>query len=61
MNVIAYKCTAEDDTFAGSFNITGELDIKGVTTEAVHLNEYVTCRCNEKWWIGVVDEVNKVD
>jgi hypothetical protein len=44
-----------------SFNITGEPDIDGVTTEAIRLNEYVACRYDEKWWIGVVEEVNEVE
>ena len=61
-NVIAYKRTAEDDAFAGSFNITGEPDIDArVTTEAIRLNVYVACRYDEKWWIGVVEEVNEME
>ena len=32
-----------------------------MTTEAIRLNEYVACRYDEKWWIGVVEEVNEVE
>ena len=47
-NVVSYKRTAEDDAFAGSFSIT------------VRLNDYVACRYDKKWWIGVVEEVDRV-
>ena len=60
-NVVAFKHTVEDDAFAGSFNITGETDFDGMNTETVRLNEYVACRYNEKWWIGVVEEVDRVE
>ena len=59
-NVIAFKRTAQDDFFAGSFNITGEPEIKDVTIESIRLSEYVACIYDGKWWIGVVDEVSKV-
>ena len=49
-NVIAYKRIR-------SFNITGEPDVDGVTTEAIRLNEYVACRYDE----NVVEEVNEVE
>ena len=60
-NVIAFKRSAEDDSFAGSFNITGEPEIKDVTIESIRLSEYVACMYDEKWWIDVVDEISKVE
>ena len=60
-NVIAFKRTAEDDSFAGSLNITGEPEMKDVSTETIRLNEYIACRYDEKWWLGVVDEVSEVE
>ena len=39
-NVIAFKRIAEDDSFAGLFNITGEPKID-VSTETIRLNEYI--------------------
>ena len=60
-NVIAFKRTAEDDFFLGSFNMTGEPEIKDVTIESIRLSEYVACMYDEKWWIGVVDEVSEVE
>ena len=29
--------------------------------ETVRLNEHVACRYDEKWWIGVVEEVDRVE
>ena len=60
-NVVSYKRTAEDDAFGGLFNITGEPDFDGMRTESVRLNDYVACRCDDKWWIGVVEEVDRVE
>ena len=60
-NIVAYTRTAEDDAFVGSFNITGQADFEGKSTESVRLNEYVACRYDGKWWIGVVEEVDKVE
>ena len=60
-NVIAFKRTAEDDSFAGSFNIPGEPEIKDMTIESIRLSEYVACIYDEKWWIGVVHEVGEVE
>ena len=54
-------CTAQDDSFTGSFNITGEPEIKDVTIESIQLSEYVACMYDEKWWIGLVDEVSEVE
>ena len=59
--MIAFKRCAEDESFAGSFNITGELEIKDVTIESIRLSEYVACTYDEKWWIGVIDEVSEVE
>ena len=59
--IVSYKRTAEDDAFAGSFNISGEPDFDGMTTESVRLNDYVACRYDEKWWISVVEEVDRVE
>ena len=59
--VIAFKRCAEDESFAGSYNITGELEIKDVTIESIRLSEYVACTYDEKCWIGVIDEVSEVE
>ena len=43
------------------FHSTREPDFGRITTESVRLNEYVACRCDEKCWIGVDDEVDRVE
>lgn len=58
-NVIAYKRTAEDDVFTGTLNITGESQNVSVSMSTISLNDYVACRYDEKWWIGLVEEVSK--
>ena len=61
-NVVIYKCTADYDAFAASFNIrfAREPDFGMMTTESVGLDDYVACRYDEKWWIGVVKEVGRM-
>ena len=61
VNSNAYKRTAEDDALSGSVNITGEAYFGRMTTESVHLDEYVASRYDEKWWISDVKEVDRVE
>ena len=58
-NVIAYKRTAEDDVFTGTFNITGVSQNVLISMNTINRNDYVACRYDKKWWIGLVEEVSK--
>ena len=55
--MIASKRTAEDDTFAGKFNITGKTSVP-MSMNAVKLRDYISCRYDGKWWIGLIEELN---
>ena len=39
--------------------LTGKANIEQKSAESVCLNEYVACCYHGKWWIGVVEEVDK--
>lgn len=61
-SVIAYKRTAEDNVFTGTFNITGEESQNvAISINTINMNDYVACRYDDKWWIGLVEEVSKVE
>ena len=58
-NEIAYKQTSEDEEFTGTFCITGEED--EMPTCNTKTNDYVSCKYDDKWWIGLVEDINNVE
>ena len=54
-STIAFKYTAEEDTFLGTFNISGEKG-KFLSITSAKASDFVACRYDKKWWIGMVKE-----
>ena len=55
-STIAFKYTAEEGTFLGTFNISGEKG-KLLSITSAKSSDFVACRYYKKWWIGMVQEV----
>ena len=55
---IAYKRTSENDSFSGTHNFKGEI-YKALTLKDVQENDFVACVYDDKWWIGMVEVINK--
>ena len=58
-NEIAYKQTSEDEEFTGTFCITGEEDEMPICDPKI--NDYVSCKYDDKWWIGLVEDIDNVE
>ena len=58
-NEIAYKRTSEDEGFTGIFCITGEEN--EILTCDAKINDYVSCKYDDKWWIGLVKDIDNVE
>ncbi len=60
-STVAYKRTAEDEDIQVTFNITGEANNVELKLDQLKLNDYVACRYGGKWWIGLVEELNRLE
>ena len=58
-NEIAYKRTSEDEEFTRTFCITGEENEMPISDAKI--NDYVACKYDDKWWIGLVEDIDNVD
>ena len=58
---MAYKRTAEDEEIQGTFNITGEANNVELNLDQLKLNDYIACRYGGQWWIGLVEELNRLE
>ena len=55
---IAYKRTAEDESFVGIYNMSDKPPT-AICCKDLKINDYVACRYGLQWWIGLVQQVDQ--
>ncbi len=60
-STVAYRRTAEDEEIQGTFNITREVNNVELNLDQLKLNDYIACRYRGQWWIGLFEELDRLE